>query len=114
VHLADRVAVGLGVLKSERAQDAGGPALVLDDDRLAKLLRDRFGQDAEFTVSRPAGGRRDDQFDQPVGKLCVGMRSVRGGERQDRGADQSESSCEAVHGVRVLCFLEFGLPKVRP
>ena len=92
VHLADRVAVRLGVLQRERAQHAGGPALVLDDDRLAELLRDRLGQDAEAGIGRPAGGPRDDQPDRPVGKARLGARRARGRERQDGGSAEGGPS----------------------
>ena len=52
MHLADRVAVGFGVLQRQRAQHAGRAALVLDDDRLSQLLGRRFRQDAEAAIGR--------------------------------------------------------------
>ena len=99
VHLADRVAVGFGVLQRQRAQHAGRAALVLDDDRLSQLLGRRFRQDAEAAIGRTAGGPRDDQADRLVGEFGLGARRCGGGQRQECGAREGGPSCQASHDV---------------
>ena len=49
------------------ADVAAGASLVLDDERLSERLRELLADDASQRIRRPAGGKRNDDADRPIG-----------------------------------------------
>jgi hypothetical protein len=78
-----RVAVGCGLLDVLRADETGGPRLVLDDDRLAEELRHLVRDDAADEVRRPAGGNAITMRIGLLGRPRL-RGNVRGGEGERR------------------------------
>jgi len=63
---ADGVAVGRGFRDGVDADGERAARAVVDDDRLAELLRDSRRDDARDVVGRAARGLRDDETQRPL------------------------------------------------
>ena len=79
----DRVAVGRRLDHGFPRDRAVGARPVVDDDRLAELLRQRRRKDAAYGVGQAAGGKLQDQADR-----LVRVRRLRQCARRERRKDQ--------------------------
>ena len=83
--LADhqRVAVGVGLGDGLRAEDVGGAAAILDDDRLAPGLGKLLAERPRHHVGHAARGGGHDDGDRPV-RIGCGLRGARAGRHCSR------------------------------
>ena len=87
------VAVGRRVRHRLDADDAAGAALVLDDDGLAELLRQRLHQEPRRQVDAAAGREGHDDLDRTAGKiLCCGGTRRREDRQRKRSNQQASTS----------------------
>ncbi len=93
--LDDGVAVGLGRRHNGRSDSAARTRLVVDDDRLAELLRRDLGETAKQEVGGNAGGKGHHQRDRPIGK--IGRRLGPRRSRKCNGQHRCKQSTDYAH-----------------
>ena len=80
-HAADRVTVRHGACDALRADQTGGPGLIVDDDLLSEVFRHLLRHDAHHDVARTACLQRHDHQDR-IGGIGLG---IDGCGQQDAG-----------------------------